>query len=70
MIRILHTNSSELDANAHTLLLKSMIEEMDAKRVLVDGISGFQPALETTVELREHIHMLADFLKSKNVTSI
>ncbi len=70
MIRIFHTNSSELDANAHTLLLKSIIEEMDAKRVLIDGVHGFQPALETTIELREHIHMLADFLKSKNITSI
>lgn len=70
MLRILHTNSSELDANAHTLKLKSMIEEIDAKRVLVDGIYGFQPSLETAMELREHIHLLVDFLKSKNVTSI
>lgn len=70
MVRIFHTNSSDLDANAHTLQLKSMIEKMDAKRVLIDGIYGFQPALETTMELREHIHLLADFLKSKNVTSI
>ncbi|HJH28799.1 MAG TPA: hypothetical protein C5S51_03780 [Methanosarcinaceae archaeon] len=70
MIRIFYSNSSELDANAHILQLESMIEEMDAKRVVVDGIYGFQPALETSMELREHIHLLANFLKSKNVTSL
>ena len=70
MLKIFHTNSSELDANAHTLQLKSIIEEIDAKRVLIDGIYGFQPALETKIELREHIHLLADFLKSKNITTI
>ena len=70
MIAVLHTSSSDLDANAHTLKLKSMVEEMGVKRVLIDGIYGFQPVLSTTLELREHIHLLADFLKSKNITTI
>ena len=70
MIKVLHTSSSELDANAHTLQLRSIIEEIGAKRVLIDGIYGFQPALETSIELREHIHLLADFLKSRNITTI
>ena len=70
MIKVFHTNSSDLDANAHTLMLKSMMEEMDAKRVLIDGIYGFQPVLNTTLELREHIHLLADLLKSNNITTI
>ena len=70
MIKVFHTSSSDLDANAHSLQLKSMIEEMGAKRVLIDGIYGFQSVLDTTMELREHIHLLADLLKSKNITTI
>lgn len=70
IVRVMHTLPAEMDANAHAIKLKSIIEEMDAKRVLIDGIYGFQPVLDSPMELREHIHMLSDYFKSRNITAI
>jgi len=70
MVRVFYTSPAVIDVNAHTLKLISMIEEMDAKRVLIDGIYGFQSSLDTSIELREHVRLLADYFKSKGITAI
>lgn len=70
MVKVFYTSPANMDVNAHALKLKDIVEEMGAKRVLIDGIYGFQSALDTPLELREHIRLLSDYFKSMGITVV
>ena len=70
LLRIIYAAPSEIYPNKHTLEIKNMIEQIGAKRIVVDGISEFDCAFENPVEMREHILTLVRLFKNKGLTSI
>ncbi|MEZ5334175.1 MAG: ATPase domain-containing protein [Methanolobus sp.] len=70
LIKIIYTSPSEINSCRHSVILKESIEEMGAKRVLVDDISGFDYVFEDPVSKREHIANLIGCFKNMGITSM
>jgi circadian clock protein KaiC len=70
LIRIIYTPPSEINACRHTIELRNYIQEMGAKRVLLDDISGFDYVFDTQIAKREHIANLIRLFKNMSVTSM
>jgi circadian clock protein KaiC len=70
LLRIIYAAPSEIYPNKHTLEIINAIEQIGARRIVVDGISEFDCAFENPVEMREHILTLIRLFKNKGLTSI
>lgn len=70
LIKIIYTPPSEINACRHTVHLRKNIEEIGAKRVLLDDISGFDYVFENPVAKREHISNLMRVFKNMGLTSM
>lgn len=70
MLRIIYTPVAELYPDEHALLIKKAIDEIGAKRVLIDSVSEFKGALLEHGRLREHVHLLSDYFKANNITAM
>ncbi|SFM77164.1 ATPase domain-containing protein [Methanolobus profundi] len=70
LIRIIYTPPSDINSCKHTVELRKNIEEIGAKRVLLDDISGFDYVFEEPVAKREHIANLLRFFKNMGLTSM
>ena len=70
LIRIIYTPPSEINACRHTIELRNCLQEMGAKRVLLDDISGFDYVFDTQIAKREHIANLIRLFKNMGVTSM
>lgn len=69
-VKIIHTMASSLDPNKHMIQIRKVIGEIGAKRILVDGIEGFDYAIVDPIERKEHIASLTRMLGNQGVTSI
>jgi circadian clock protein KaiC len=49
-------------------MIKSCIEEIGAKRLFFDNIYKLESAISDTLELKNHINLLTDFLKYNGIT--
>ncbi len=54
----------------HSILISQAVEDINAKRLLFDGISDLEAAISENVQLREHIRLLTRHLKHVGVTSM
>lgn len=70
LIRIIYTPPSEINACRHTIELRNYIQEMGAKRALLDDISGFDYVFDTQIAKREHIANMIRLFKNMGVTSM
>lgn len=70
LLTILYASSYKMDVNENALAIKQQVEALNARRVVIDGINGFQSILEDKANLNEHVHILSDYLSSKNITTI
>ncbi|TQD24913.1 ATPase domain-containing protein [Methanolobus vulcani] len=70
LIKIIYTPPSEINACRHTIELRNYIQEMGAKRVLLDDISGFDYVFDTQIAKREHIANMIRLFKNMGVTSM
>ncbi|MDG6243425.1 MAG: ATPase domain-containing protein [Methanolobus sp.] len=70
MIKTIYTPSSEINAGRHANELQESMEEIGAKRVLLDDISGFDYAFGDAVAKKEHMASLIRLFKKMGATSI
>ncbi|WP_321430167.1 ATPase domain-containing protein [uncultured Methanolobus sp.] len=70
LVQIIYTPPSEINACRHTIELRNLIQEMGAKRVLLDDISGFDYVFDTQVAKREHVANLIRLFKNMGATSM
>lgn len=70
LIRIMYTPPSAINACKHTAIIRKNIEEIGAKRVLLDDISGFDYAFEEPITKREHIANILRVFKNMGITSM
>ncbi len=70
LIKIIYTPPPEINACRHTVELRKNIEEMGAKRILLDDISGFDYVFGDPVAKREHIANMMRNFKDVGITSM
>lgn len=70
LIRILYASSYQMDVNELALAMKHLIEEINATRIVIDSINGIKSALADPDKICEHVHNLASYFRSKNITAI
>jgi len=68
ILRIIYSNLHNISPDEHNLMIKSCIEEIGAKRLFFDNIYKLESAIPDTLELKNHINLLIDFLKYKGIT--
>ena len=68
LLRIIYANPRDILPDEHNLEIKSQVEEINVKRLLYDGVYNLESVIPDPVELREHIRLLTDFLKYKDIT--
>ncbi|MFV9629811.1 MAG: ATPase domain-containing protein [Methanosarcinales archaeon] len=68
LLRIIYSNLNNISPDEHNLMIKSCIEEIGAKRLFFDNIYKLESAISDTLELKNHINLLTDFLKYNGIT--
>jgi circadian clock protein KaiC len=68
LLRIIHSHPQNISPDEHNLKIVSCLEEVGAKRLLFDDVHNMESVIPDPVELRDHIRLLTNFLKSKGVT--
>ncbi len=70
LVKIIYTPPSEINSCKHTVKLKSIIEKMGAKRIVLDDISGFDYVFSDPVSKREHVANMIRMFKDRGLTSM
>jgi len=70
LLKIIYVNPEDVCPAEHALRIKKYVESMNAKRVFFDGIANLEMTMPNHLQTREYLHLLTDYLKSKNVTSL
>ncbi len=68
LLRIIYSDLHNISPDEHNLIIKSCIEEIGAKRLLLDNIFKLESAIPNRLELKNHIKLFTDFLKHKGIT--
>lgn len=69
-IDIVHISPSELDLDAHAVLLIERAERIGARLVVLDSISAFEAAVPDTARYQSYLWAIADYFKRAGVAVI
>jgi len=69
-LKLLYSSPVEMNVDRHTALIQDAVEEMGAKRILIDSLMDIKIATPDKVRYKDYIYSLANFFKSKGVTSM
>jgi len=70
LLKILYTSAYQMDMNENALAIKHLVEEIDAKRVVIDGVHGFRSAITDVDDTKKQVHILSRYFKHNGITSI
>ena len=70
LLKILYSPLSQLEVNKKALDIKSLVEEVDAKRVVIDGINNLKAALLDDLSMNEYISILSKYFSSRNIIAL
>jgi circadian clock protein KaiC len=70
LLRILYTSPVEMHVDEHTRTIQDAIDEIGAKRVVVDSLMDIQIATPDKVRFRDYVYSLATGLRSRGITSL
>ena len=69
-LKILYSSPVELSIDEHAMLIKSTIQEVGAKRVVIDSLMDIEIATLDKVRYKDYIYSLVNFFKSEGITSV
>ncbi|MEX2226841.1 MAG: ATPase domain-containing protein [Dehalococcoidia bacterium] len=67
LLDVLHVSPSEVDLDAHAVLLKERAERIQAKVVVIDSITSFQAAVPDEQKYTGYLWAIADYFKRSGV---
>ncbi|MCL7475081.1 MAG: hypothetical protein M8352_03440 [ANME-2 cluster archaeon] len=70
LLKIIYSNVSQLDVNKMALEIKTIVEELGAKRVVLDGVNNLKIALLDDLSMGEYISVLSRYFSSRNIISL
>ena len=69
-MQIIYSDLQDISPDELNLIIKSGIEDVNAKRLLFDSIYNLKSLIPDPMEFKNHIKVLTDFLKYKGLTVI
>lgn len=70
LLRILYSNINQLDVNRVALEIKDIVEKLNAKRVVMDGLNNLKVALLDDLSMSEYVSILSRYFSSRNIISL
>ena len=70
LCRVLHVSPVELNTEEYAIRIKQIVEETDARRVMIDSIVDLETAIPSKGRFKDYIYALVSFLKSRGITSV
>ncbi len=70
LLKIIYSNLSQLEVNKMALEIKDIVEELDAKRVVIDGVNNLRVALLDDLSMSEYASILSRYFSSRNIISL
>ncbi|MCK5643411.1 MAG: circadian clock protein KaiC [Gammaproteobacteria bacterium] len=70
LLKFIYSEPDNICPAEHAMHIKKCVESMGVKRIFFDGIVNLEVVLPEKLQLRGYLHMLTDYLKSNNVTSV
>ena len=70
LLRIIYSSPHNISPDEHNLIIRSCVKEINAKRLLFDGVYNLESVIPDPVEFRNHVKLLIDFLKGQGVTTM
>ncbi|MDF1557355.1 MAG: ATPase domain-containing protein [ANME-2 cluster archaeon] len=70
LLKIIYSNPTTILPDEHNQIIRTCVEEMGAKRLFYDGVNNLESIMQDPVDLKNHIRLLINFLKSRGVTVI
>ena len=70
VLKLLYTSPVELSVDEHAMLIKSAIQEIGAKRVVIDSLMDIEIATSDKVRYKDYIYSLVNFFKAEGITAV
>lgn len=70
LLRVLYTSPVELSVDMHTALIKDAIQELGAKRVVIDSLMDIEMATPDKVRFKDYIYSLVNYFRAQGITSL
>ena len=70
LLRLLYSSPVELSVDEHTAMIKDAIQEMGAKRVVIDSLMDIEIATPDKVRYKDYIYSLVSYFRSQGITSL
>jgi len=68
-LKVLYSSPVELNVDQHTAIIKDTVEQIGAKRILIDSLMDIEIATPDKVRYKDYIYSLVNFFKANGVTS-
>ena len=70
LLRVLYTSPVELSVDEHTALIKDAIQELGAKRVVIDSLMDIEIATPDKVRFKDYVYSLVNYFRGQGITSL
>jgi circadian clock protein KaiC len=68
ILHLSYVSPIELDVDEHVFRIQELVEEIGAKRLIIDSISSFEIGMSDKIKYTDYIWALTDYFKSKGIT--
>ncbi|MBC8457545.1 MAG: AAA family ATPase [Deltaproteobacteria bacterium] len=70
LLKILYTSPVEMGVDEHAATIKETINQMKAKRIVIDSLKDIEIATPDKVRYKDYIYSLVNFFRAEGVTSL
>lgn len=69
-LQFIHSNPEDIHPDEHAIRIKELVESMEAKRLVIDGLKNLEITFPDIIKLRGYLQRLTFYLKTRGVTSV
>jgi circadian clock protein KaiC len=70
LLKILYSSPVELGVDEHTMVIRKAINDISAKRVVIDSLMDIEIATVDKVRFKDYVYSLAAYFRSQQITAI
>lgn len=70
LLKLLYTSPVEMSVDQHTMVIKNCINDIGAKRVVIDSLSDIEIATPDKVRYRDYVYSLVNYFRAQGITSL
>jgi len=69
-LRMLYSSPVELGVDQHASVIKDVVAEVGAKRVVIDGLNDLEAATQDKTRYKDYVYSLVNFFKARGVSCV